>query len=452
MPLTSLAGWDAHAWVRSVLLGIALAAIYLANGREIGSYDTIPTALTALNLIQGEGIHLDRFAPLLRESDGRTSPYVERTQGHIVSRYPLAPAFLAAPLMWPHLVVFDRRYPGWSDRIDASWAVAQQASKTAAAILAALAGVSIYRLLHGLGLAAVALPATIGAALGSNLWMIGSQALWQHAPAALMLSVTLLLLLPERPTKLRLLLAGGAMGLMIACRSIDVVFLVPIVAWLAVNRPRSLPWLAPWLLAIGGATVGVNLHYFGEVTGGLAALEAMHPELHGVEGTWSGDLLGGALGTLFSPARGVFVYTPWALLAVLLAPWSLARLRGVPMIRWAVVGGLTLNLLVLSKYAVWWAGHTFGPRYWTDAVPLLAILLAAGMDWARGRAWGLNVLFALLIALAIGIQVLGATCYPSSWNLSPTNVDRDHDRLWDWTDTELRRGIAEALAAPARRG
>lgn len=451
MPLTSPANWDSHAWVRSALLGVGLTAIYLANGREIGTNDTAPTVLTALNLAQGRGIHLDRFAQLLVHENGQALDFVEQTRGHIVSRYPLAPAVLAVPWMYLHLTLLDHRYTHLRIPLNAMWIPAVDASKTAAAILAALAGVVIYRLLRAMGLRSVALPATIAAALGSNLWMIGSQALWQHAPAALMLSLTLLLLVPEAPSRPRWLAAGFTSGLMLACRPVDVVFLVPILAWLGGNRPRSLLWLAPGLLTIGGATVGVNLYYFGKITGGLAALESLHPELHRVEGTWSGDLLGGMLGTLFSPARGLFVFTPWAFLAVLLAPWSLTRLRAFPMIRWAVVGGLVLNLLVLSKYAVWWAGHTFGPRYWTDAAPLLAILLAAGMDWARARARGLNILFALLIAVAIGIQVLGATCYPSSWNLSPTNIDHDHARLWDWSDTELRRCIAEALAAPSPR-
>ena len=84
-----------------------LAGCYLANGREIGSYDTIPTALTALTLAQGEGFFLDRFQPLLREADGRVSPYVERVEDHLVSRYPLATAIVAAPLIWPQLAYFD---------------------------------------------------------------------------------------------------------------------------------------------------------------------------------------------------------------------------------------------------------------------------------------------------------------------------------------------------------
>jgi hypothetical protein len=28
-----------------------------------------------------------------------------------------------------------------------------------------------------------------------------------------------------------------------------------------------------------------------------------------------------------------------------------------------------------------------------------------------------------------------------TWNASPTNVDRDRSRLWDWTDNPIFRGL-----------
>ena len=57
----------------------------------------------------------------------------------------------------------------------------------------------------------------LAAALGSNLWCTASQTLWQHGPAALMLTLVVLLLWPESPSRLRFFLAGlaaGAFGLL----------------------------------------------------------------------------------------------------------------------------------------------------------------------------------------------------------------------------------------------
>jgi len=76
-------------------------------------------------------------------------------------------------------------------------------------------------------------------------------------------------------------------------------------------------------------------------------------------------------------------------------------------------------------------------------IPLFAILLAFELDWAVERSRILTVLFAITIALGIAVQLIGAYCFPSSWNLEPVNVDFRHERLWDWRDNELSRCLVE---------
>jgi hypothetical protein len=78
-------------------------------------------------------------------------------------------------------------------------------------------------------------------------------------------------------------------------------------------------------------------------------------------------------------------------------------------------------------------------------MPLLAILLAFGLEWAAARSRALFTLFMVTIALAISIQAIGACYYPSTWNVEPLNVDLHHERLWDWRDTELSRCLSEGL-------
>jgi hypothetical protein len=168
-----------------------------------------------------------------------------------------------------------------------------------------------------------------------------------------------------------------------------------------------------------------------------------------VSGPWSSDVLGGLLGTLLSPSRGLFVFVPWAAVAVGLAPWTARRLREHPPLSWAVLG-LGPFAAMLAAYSVWWGGFCYGPRYWTDAVPLLAILLACALDWCRRRARPVALLLMLAIAWAVALQALGAWLYPSSWNLKPTNIDTHHERLWDWGDSEVTRMIQEKLLAPGR--
>ena len=88
---------------------------------------------------------------------------------------------------------------------------------------------------------------------------------------------------------------------------------------------------------------------------------------------------------------------------------------------------------------IWWAAHSFGPRFWIDATPLFAIVLGVALEWSWKRSRPLFAALVLTGAFAIGVQLLGAFCYPSTWNRSPVNVDQAHERLWDWRDTELTR-------------
>jgi hypothetical protein len=51
-------------WRRAAALGLGLFAVYCANGREIGSGDTVPALLQPIAVLRGDGFALDRFRHL----------------------------------------------------------------------------------------------------------------------------------------------------------------------------------------------------------------------------------------------------------------------------------------------------------------------------------------------------------------------------------------------------
>jgi hypothetical protein len=161
---------------------------------------------------------------------------------------------------------------------------------------------------------------------------------------------------------------------------------------------------------------------------------------------WSGRFLEGATGTLFSPNRGLFVFSPWVAVALGVAaiPAVARRLVAQGVITWLLLS-LVPYFLILSKYSVWWGGHCFGPRYWIDVMPLFAIIFAFGLDWMLTHSRALVMLSAFTVAFSIGVHAIGAFRYPSTWNHTPANVDLHHERLWDWSDTEVARCLIETL-------
>ena len=130
---------------------------------------------------------------------------------------PIGPALVALPFTIPQMLVLDRTHPGW-ETSDPDWF--DTIAKRSAAAITTLAALALLVVLRKLGLGRDAWLAATAAALGSNLWSTASQSLWQHGPAALMLTLLMLLLWPENPSRWRFF-AAGLTAAMLVCSSSD---------------------------------------------------------------------------------------------------------------------------------------------------------------------------------------------------------------------------------------
>jgi len=435
--------------IYSILLSLIVLGICLGNRRStISTYDTLAGEWLPLSILRGDGPYLDRFYTSLVTADGKIHYIAQVSRGHIVSRYPIGSVILALPLSWLQVIYLDWQRPGWDRDITSREYYCMRIAKINSAIIIALLAFALFHVLCSLGQKHTAILTVLVAILGSDLWTVASQASWQHGPAALMLTL-LVWCLSSKTTPVsrwRLIGAGLAASALVACRSIDLVFPVFAVAWVTWHQPKESAWLILSALPITVALLGYNLWYFGRIEGGQPAIEALHPIYHHVEGIWTGNFLEGLMGTLFSPSRGLFIFSSWTLVSLLVLPTTAGSIRRKSSsTAWFLVGLIPYGI-ILSKYSVWWAGHSFGPRYWTDVIPLFAIMLAFALDWLYSQGRSRLILLPIYIftfLVSIAIQVIGAFYSPSSWNLSPKNIDTHHERLWEWTDHELLRCVKE---------
>jgi hypothetical protein len=359
---------------------------------------------------------------------------------------------VAIPFTWPQLLVLDRAHPGW-EKSDLQWF--DTITKRSAAAITALEGLVLLCVLRRLGLGRHAWVATTAAALGSNLWVTASQTLWQHGPAALMLTVLVWLLLEnpwrarslapgrgpggpgnEPGSRMRYFGAGLAAALLVCCRPIDLAFSVTTAVWVTLRHPRRLLWFVPPAVVIGALLIGYNRAYLGTATGRYSQFES---------GMFATPLEEGLKGTLVSPSRGLFIFSPWTVVALGYLPFALFRLRPATLLPW-LLATLGAHALLISSYTEWWAGGSFGPRYWTEVIPLLAIVLGMALEWAAARCRPLYQVALALSATSIGVQMLGAAVYPSGWENIPTDINHSRERLWDWSDSELTRMVVVSKA------
>jgi hypothetical protein len=405
-------------------------AIYLANGREIYSGDTVPAKYLTGALVRGDGFYLDRYQrDVLKWWPYPGMPYYVRLfEGHYVSSYPVGPVFVALPFAIPQIFVLDRTHPGWESS-DSKWF--DTIAKRSAAAITTLAALALLVVLRKLGLGRAAWLAATAAAVGSNLWVTASQTLWQHGPAALMLTLLPLLLWPESPSRLRFFLAGLTAALLVCCRPIALAFAMMTALWVTLRHPRGLVWFLPPAVAIAVALIGYNRAYLGVAGGHYSQFDAT---------MFATPWQEGLLGTLLSPSRGLFVFSPWTLVACAYLPFAVFQLRRAPLLPW-LLATLLAHALLISTFTTWWAGHSFGPRYWTEVIPLLAISLGLALQWAQAHCRPVFAVSLFLIAISIAVQILGAAEYPSGWDVDPQNIDNSKQRLWDWSDSELMRCI-----------
>ncbi len=359
--------------------------------------------------------------------------YAEDVDGHLVSRYPIGPVLVALPFAAPQVRLLDWTHPGW-EKNEPQWF--DTISKRSTAAITALAALALLVVLRKLGLVREAWLAALAAALGSNLWVTASQTLWQHGPAALMLTLLVLLLLPESPSRLRFFLAGLTAALLVCSRPVDLAFAVTTACWVAFRHPRGLVWFLPPAMAAGVALIGYHVAYHGSAGGHYAGFDSA---------TFATPWQEGLMGTLLSPSRGLFIFSPWTVIAFAYLPFAFFRLRRAMLLPW-LLATLGAHAILVSTFSTWWAGHSFGPRYWTEVIPLLAIVLGLALAWAKAHCRPVFAFSVVLILVSIGVQFLGAAVYPSGWDVDPQDIDRSPERLWNWSDSELTRCISMTRA------
>lgn len=415
------------AWV-ALALFVVLGTIYTCNFRLRGAGDSIPTRLLPFSVLREGDLDLDEFT-FERGPSGRLPYYVHPRDGHLWSVSTIATALVVTPLYvvpaaWLASTGID--YDDVRARV-----VIVAMERLAAATLTALSAVLLFIVLRRLTTWRWALALALIYALGTSTWSIASQALWPHALAQLTLTALTLLLLPPRPSAAALLGAGAVLAVAVANRPQMAIFAAVAVTYVFVSQ-RWRVWLVIALPAAAGvALLAYNLSLFSSITGGYGGFNHFSAAVHT-----------GLAGLLVSPNRGLLVFTPIMAFAL----WGAVRVWRVeapPWLRWLTVG-LALHVLLHASFVEWWAGYTYGPRYFTDVLPILTLLLVYGLvPWCHGRARRAGV--AALALYGVVVQALGVYAADDSWNREPAPLERAPWRVWDWHDLQIVRAARRGL-------
>ena len=217
-------------------------------------------------------------------------------------------------------------------------------------------------------------------------------------------------------------------------------------------------------------TLAYNLHYFGAPSGGYFVPKmGLNRPAAAASDAWDRSpgplfqrlpgplrtpgvyhLCDGLAGQLISPSRGVLIFIPWVAFAL----WGCARAWKNNNFGWEryLLVGIAAVYCLHARFGSWWAGWSFGPRYFTDFLPLMIFFILPVWDKILSRRV-LLLAFGITVAAAVWIQIVGACYYRAmnsrNWDASPVSVDIDHKRLWDWRDTAISRTWHSERAEPS---
>ncbi len=412
------------------LFGLLLV-IYNSNGREIQSYDTQPTKYAARELALRGTLTLDYVI-------GTTPALAERMafqrdrSGHWRSAYSVVPSIEAAAVA--SLLHVTRAInlraplaPGFVAALTASLLTAGAVTL----VFVSIARVTTFR---------TAVLVAIGLGLGTNLWPLASRTLWQFETVSFGCALAMYAWLRRSSDLGTAQVCLGAAGLALAgaarLETAPTIAILVVGLIARVGLKRAAPALG---IVASVAVVMMSAHWvwFGHLLGAKALLQEQGLAAHAVTTTFNREPWTAAYGLLASPSRGLLVFSPVVLVAILGVPrvWRQPFAAGEAW--WTIAGAAQFGGYCF--YSMWWGGHTYGPRYVMDTLVPMAPAAALGVDMLFRRRL-LRLAGGLALAWSITVAATGAFCYPNDqWNSDPDDVDKNVARVWDWHDPQFVR-------------
>jgi hypothetical protein len=402
--------------VPTLLIGalavVIAATVLMSRVRDYTLSDPQLTLLTSQVLWERGSLDLrpefDRLGPDAFAKD--SWKYRINSEGQVLYAYPFGTSLLALP------AVAAGRVLG-ADLAD--WNTDRRFQITMAALCSAV----IFILLARIGWLLIGRRIVVGlmfsVVMGSSLVSTVGSALWSFNAELIcaLLAIHEIARTEARPGEPpRAFLAGVFIALAWICRPSAITLAVPLGLMMLAHGTRALGWFAAGVVCVGGpfllfchwATGSFLTSYY--AVGQWARVSSLS--------MWPMNLES----ILFSPARGLFVFTPALIFGVLAL--GLPAVRRRPLAR-LLAAWVVLTVAMVATQRNWWGGWGFGPRLLTEVVPGLALLGVMGFQAvSHGTRRRLLGVAALLLVWGAAVHTVQGLYNPAAygWNDRP-NID-----------------------------
>lgn len=277
-------------------------------------------------------------------------------------------------------------------------------------------------------------------------WSTASRSLWEHGPSMLFIALAVLLALRVNAGETGWIGLGVVLGCSYAMRPTDAIPIALIGVWVLIWHPRMAPRVIAGAIPPLGILIGVDYVAYRQfltpyyTQGQSFGLSSSYPKV--------------LLANLVSPGRGLLIYVPLVLLSAAGIVF-VVRSRGLEPLFIAFALIPVAHWLLISGFKHWWAGDAYGPRLFTDLMPIFTVLALPAIDRLAERRFDHQRFAAGLVGVAVlwsfAVHAQGAVLRSAwCWNNEPTDVDAHPSKVWSWSDPQFARGARTLIWGPHR--
>jgi len=352
-------------WSSLIIFFVVFVAHF--DSKVVTSSDSRWTIPTALSIIKEHNTNLDEYRNLIIANQYYA---IDSVNGHLYSKFSIGTTLLSLPFVYL-IDKFCTRALGMDIfSIEKSYPL-QGLELLIASFIVALTAVLIFLIAKMiLKNYFQSILITLIFAFCTSAWSTASRALWQHGPSMLMLSIVLYLLLKAKEKPALIIVSALPLAFSYVVRPTDFIPILFISLCIFINYREYFVRFVLLALVIAVPFFIYNLKIYSAL---------LTPYYMGQYQGHSANYLQAVFGNLFSPARGLFIFSPVLLLSVI-GIWYKLKAGSFKSLDFFLVLILISHLLFFSMMRVWWAGWSFGPRYFTDIIPFFTYFLIAAFE------------------------------------------------------------------------
>lgn len=416
--------------------------------RNITSGDSAYSIHTAMSIIKDGNIDLDEYEEVIKARTNQLYT-VKQLNGHYYYAYPVGAPVLSIPIVFlvnevlpPLLDSFPSVEKYVRNRVNLQSVPIDPESIHSlvevfiASIWIALTAICLYFVALNFVGARIALLVVFIFAFCTGAWSSASRALWPHAPSMFMLALTLLIIIRSDKKPHLIWLSSIPLAFSYIIRPTNIISVIVFTVFVFFRYRKF------FLRYFSGLVIPLGMHFiFSYKTYGAL----ISPTYMSQGFTPGPNFAEGLFGVLISPSRGLFIFSP-IFLFVFLGVFLKIKKNQFATYDNYLLAILFFHWLMIGIFPRWWAGWSFGPRYFSDVIPFLIYFLLPTLKLPKtlkgAKKWAYNSLFACFVIFGFFVHFRGAmhrdVLY---WNASPVSIDLALERLWDWKDVQFLRGM-----------